>query len=175
MPSARACSLRFSPVAGGGGSVLGETAKNEVENNSLVLVAPPPPLPGKTPTPVQDVLEGKPNLAEQIAKEVKASIAGAGQTVNSPAELINWLLEGFGIAKPIDPNSYVDFPDKKIAKLLNTSVSDFHGKLKKEILDTLPNERAKIGAKNPDVGLDSRGNIVLRNQQTKKLLLRIFH
>ena len=160
----------------GAGLCLGETAKNEVENNSLVLVAPPPPLPGKTPTPVQDVLEGKPNLAEQIAKEVKASIAGAGQAVNSPAELINWLLEGFGIAKPIDPNSYVDFCDKKqIAKLLNTSVSDFHGKLKKEILDTFPNERAKIGARNPDIGVDSRGNIVLRNQQTKKLLPRIFH
>ena len=83
---------------------------------------------------MQDVLEGKPNLAEQIAKEVKVSIAGAGQAVNSPAELINWLLEGFGIAKPIDPNSYVDFPDKKqIAKFLNTSVDDFHDRIKDDI------------------------------------------
>ena len=126
MPSARACSLRFSPVAGGGGAVVGgEAAKNEVENNSLVLVAPPSPLPGKTPTPVQDALEGKPNQAELIAKEVKASIAGVGQAVSNPAELLFLLLGGFNITTPIYPNLYAKSYGENLAQWNVVCLAEF--------------------------------------------------
>ncbi len=96
-------------LAGGdsAGALTGaQTAKNEVENNFLAIPTPPPPLPGMQVPSVNVGLDGKPNWAEKIAKEVQASMSGFGEVVKNPAAFGEWVLEGFGITKPIDPNSY---------------------------------------------------------------------
>ena len=84
----------------------GHASQNEVENNSLAIPTPPPPLPGLQAPAVNTGLDGKPNLSEQIAKEIKESFSGLGKAITNPGEFGAWVLEGFGIAKPIDPNSY---------------------------------------------------------------------
>jgi filamentous hemagglutinin len=63
------------------------------------------------------------------------------------------------------------FPDKKaLAKLLNTSVDDFHRSIKKDITQSFQSEMKRIGSKNPDIGISSAGNIVLKNPLTQKTI-----
>lgn len=83
-----------------------QAGKNEVENNFLVVPAPPPPIPALQPPVVNTGMDGKPNLGEQISQEIKRSLSGLGQAITNPEEFAQWVREGFGVAKPIDPNSY---------------------------------------------------------------------
>ncbi|MGC0154973.1 VENN motif pre-toxin domain-containing protein, partial [Chromobacterium vaccinii] len=159
-------------LAGGdsAGALTGaQAAKNEVENNTLAIPVPPPPVPGMKPPGVDVGLDGKPNWSEQIAKEIQASMSGFGEAVKNPAAFGEWVLEGFGITKPLDPNSYASFPSKEqLAKDLNTSVEDFHKNIKNDIKSEFKQEMKKIGTSNPDVGVDKAGNIVLKNPKTGK-------
>ncbi|MCG9060229.1 VENN motif pre-toxin domain-containing protein [Laribacter hongkongensis] len=122
-----------------------QAGKNEVENNFLVVPAPPPPIPALQPPVVNTGMDGKPNLGEQISQEIKRSLSGLEQAVTNPEEFAKWVLEGFGVAKPIDPNSYaignnekyapspkhqvggwgttMDLADKEAQRVLNDGVS----------------------------------------------------
>lgn len=63
------------------------------------------------------------------------------------------------------------FPDaKELAKRLGTNKNNYHTEIKKQIKAAFPKEMKKINAKNPDIGVSKDGNILLRNQQTKKVI-----
>ncbi|ASJ24273.1 PT-VENN domain containing protein [Laribacter hongkongensis] len=68
-----------------------QAGKNEVENNFLVVPAPPPPIPALQPPVVNTGMDGKPNLGEQISQEIKQSLSGLGR--QSP--ILKSLLSGY--------------------------------------------------------------------------------
>ncbi|MGR2681655.1 hemagglutinin repeat-containing protein [Chromobacterium haemolyticum] len=145
-------------LAGGdsAGALTGaQTAKNEVENNFLAIPTPPPPLPGMQVPSVNVGLDGKPNWAEKIAKEVQASMSGFGEAVKNPAAFGEWVLEGFGITKPIDPNSYSSGDHKYVPRPDAADITGF---------DDLKRERPKTPVQGGGGGLrprwkDKMGNI----------------
>jgi hypothetical protein len=66
----------------------------------------------------------------------------------------------------------ISFPkSKEIAKRLGTNEKKFHKEIKKEILGDFKNEIKKIGATNPDIGVNKAGNIVFKNPKTGKTLV----
>jgi len=62
-------------------------------------------------------------------------------------------------------------PAAQLAKQLGTNVEQFHNQVKPDIISELRNEARKIGARNPDIGVNDAGRIVLRNQQTGKTVI----
>ncbi|WP_236687517.1 hemagglutinin repeat-containing protein [Chromobacterium subtsugae] len=102
-------------------------AKTEMENNFFALPMTPPPvaLPGKIPPIVDSSLDGKPNLASQIAGEVRGSLEGAGKAFNDPKAFGQFILEGMGIVDPIDPSSYSRSYGKDLSKGDIVDLSDF--------------------------------------------------
>jgi hypothetical protein len=64
------------------------------------------------------------------------------------------------------------FPGKKeLAKRLNVTVERFHRETKKDITERFSGVLQKKGIKNPDIGTDSLGNIVLKDPRTGKTIL----
>jgi hypothetical protein len=57
---------------------------------------------------------------------------------------------------------------KELAKRLNTTVTDFHYNIKKQMKKDFSKELKKLGANNPDIGINKDGNVLLKNVQTKK-------
>lgn len=61
------------------------------------------------------------------------------------------------------------FPSaKEMGKKLGVSQEDFHRDIKPEILKQFKKESKQIGAKNPNIGVDDSGNIVLQHPESKK-------
>ena len=59
------------------------------------------------------------------------------------------------------------FPSaNNLAKELGVEVRQFHQEIKPAIVRDLSAEARSIGAKNPDIGVNGDGNIVLRNPKT---------
>lgn len=61
----------------------------------------------------------------------------------------------------------VEFPSAgQLARKLGVSESQFHRQIKPGIVQDLAPEARKLGTKNPDIGVDSAGRVVLRNPKT---------
>lgn len=61
----------------------------------------------------------------------------------------------------------VEFPSaSQLARRLGVHESEFHRQLKPGIVQDLAPEARKLGTKNPDIGVDSAGRVVLRNPRT---------
>jgi hypothetical protein len=61
------------------------------------------------------------------------------------------------------------FPDaKSLAKLFNTTKEGWHRTVKADILKEAGDVMKQIGSKNPDIGVDAAGKILLRNPQSGK-------
>lgn len=61
----------------------------------------------------------------------------------------------------------VDFPSAgQLAQKLGVSETQFHRQIKPGIVQDLVPEARKLGTKNPDIGVDSAGRVVLRNPKT---------
>lgn len=59
------------------------------------------------------------------------------------------------------------FPSAKdLGKRLGTSEKGFHKKIKPDIVQTFKKELNKKGIRNPDIGVDGAGNIVLKKPGT---------
>jgi hypothetical protein len=54
----------------------------------------------------------------------------------------------------------------KMAERLGVSPNGFHREIKPQIVKDFSAEAKGIGAKNPDIGVNEAGNIVLRNPKT---------
>jgi hypothetical protein len=115
---------------------------------------------------VEAILESGPTLgagaavkvAGKLPKVLKATKVG-GVAVQRVAKV------GKGVA------SY-KFPGKKeLAKRLNVTVERFHRETKKDIMERFSGVLQKKGIKNPDIGTDSLGNIVLKDTRTGKTIL----
>jgi hypothetical protein len=56
-----------------------------------------------------------------------------------------------------------------MASRLGTTETDFHRRIKKEIARDFSSELKRIGnPENLDIGIDPKGNIVLRNRKTRR-------
>jgi hypothetical protein len=77
-----------------------------------------------------------------------------------------WFHGGPAIIKPVQAK----FPSAdEMARRLNTTRDDWHRKIKEEIKSDLIPKFKELGKRrNFDVGIDSKGNIVLRNKLTGK-------
>lgn len=76
----------------------------------------------------------------------------------------NFLVGDCGVAVH---NSY--WPDaKELAKILNTTVKDYHDNIKPVIKKQFKTEMDKIGSTNPDIGYDVDGNLLLKNPSNGK-------
>ncbi|HRI48666.1 MAG TPA: hypothetical protein PLW65_00680 [Pseudomonadota bacterium] len=61
----------------------------------------------------------------------------------------------------------VEFPSaEQLARKLGVGESQFHRQMKPAIVRDLAPEARKLGTKNPDIGVDSAGRVVLRNPKT---------
>lgn len=60
--------------------------------------------------------------------------------------------------------------DKDIKKVLGVSKNELETIKQGVIKKQFTKEMAKIGAKNPDVGISSTGNMLLKNVQTGKII-----
>ncbi|WP_146140858.1 hypothetical protein [Haliangium sp. UPWRP_2] len=61
----------------------------------------------------------------------------------------------------------VEFPSAdQLARKLGVSESQFHRQIKPGIVQDLAPEARRLGTKNPDIGVDSAGRVVLRNPKT---------
>jgi hypothetical protein len=58
----------------------------------------------------------------------------------------------------------------ELAKFFNTTRSEFHKKLKKEIISDGAAFASKIGSTNPDIGISQAGNIMFRHPRTRKTI-----
>jgi hypothetical protein len=95
------------------------------------------------------------------------------------AQMIQLLAQGEGVnlTELIDIQDYLclgkdyDFPNEKhLSKLLNINVKDFHD-LKKRIKREAKHWLKKLGADNPDIGLNRKtGNIVLKNRSNGRTI-----
>jgi hypothetical protein len=77
-----------------------------------------------------------------------------------------WFYGGPAVIKPVQAK----FPSaSEMARRLRTTVDDWHHGIKEEIKTQFSEELKKLGeSKNFDVGVDQKGNIVLKNKQTGK-------
>ena len=70
---------------------------------------------------------------------------------------------------PTGQGNEAKFPSaKELGKRLGVSEEKFHRDVKPEILKQFKKESNQIGSKNPNVGVDESGNIVLQNPKTKQ-------
>ena len=84
-----------------------------------------------------------------------AAIAGQGGRVAA-----------FAKNNPVKGSGNYKFPDaNEIAKRLGVDAKTFHKEIKPQILgdENIASFAKKIGADNPDIGINSSGNIVLKN------------
>ena len=66
----------------------------------------------------------------------------------------------------------VQFPSaSQLASRLSISTETFHRATKIDIVKGLGAEARSIGARNPDIGINELGNIVLKNPQTGKTII----
>jgi RHS repeat-associated protein len=98
-----------------------------------------------------------------VGKEVRSLTEGEARLVAK--EYAEEMIRAAGKA-PKAPSVGGSYPGaKELAKRLGVKERNFHG-IKDQMLKDFRKEAKQIGAKNPDVGVDKFGNIVLRNVQT---------
>jgi hypothetical protein len=100
--------------------------------------------------------------AGQIAVRAgAAAVNGAGAVARRIAP------SGDGVLRLANPQAGSLFPQaSQLARQLGTNGATFHRVIKPQIVRDFTAELRQLGARNPDIGVDSLGNIMLRNPQT---------
>jgi hypothetical protein len=89
---------------------------------------------------------------------------GAANIAAGASGLVQALMSSGSGGKNYGKTSYPSAD--KLAERLGVSRNAFHRDVKMKILKDFSAETNRIGAKNPDIGVDEAGNIVLRNPKT---------